>query len=88
MVQGFHRSGKTGKGVKNSPCREKSGNLKTLLKSGNFVKLCHKDTKICKAVETLGELLLFERLLVVSCCGTPLLISYHLKYIIYENILG
>ena len=46
------------------------------------------DITICKVVEFFDELFLFERLLVVSCYGTSLLVSYHLKYIIYENFLG
>ena len=53
-----------------------------------MVKVLHKDTTVNKVVESFDELFLFERLLVVSCDGTPLLISYHLKYNIYENILG
>ena len=39
-------------------------------------------------MESFEEIFSFEKLLVVSCCGTPLLISYHLKYTIYENFLG
>ena len=38
-----------------------------------------QDITICKVVESFDELFLVERLLVVSCCGTPLLSSYHLK---------
>ena len=32
--QGYHRTGKTGKMLKKNPCREKSGNLEILVKSG------------------------------------------------------
>ena len=73
--------------MKTIPCRDKSGNFKKngeireFYENGQIISL---DTTICKVVESF----LFERLLVVSCCGTPLLIIYHLKYIIYENILG
>ena len=46
--------------------------------SGNFmnmVKLLHKDATLNKVMESFDELFLIERLQVVSCCDTPLLIS-------------
>ena len=77
--------------MKNIPRREKSGNLEMLRKSGNFMKmvtLFHKDTTICKVVESFIELFLFERLQAVSWCGTPLLISYLMKYILFQIPCG
>ena len=48
-----------GKGVKNIPHREKSGNLKILLKSRNSFENGQISSTICKVVESFDELFFY-----------------------------
>ena len=66
LMQGCHRSGKTGKRDEKYSLQGKIREFENFAEirelSGNFmkmVKLFHKDTTICKVVESFDELFLF-----------------------------